>query len=378
MKPYIYTERNSIHIIDLQQTVKAIEVAYKLLVDTVADEGTVLFVGTKRQAQETIQLESERCEMPYVTNRWLGGTLTNFRTIRQRINELERLERMRDRGEFSRITKKEALLLTRKMDRLEMLIGGIRNMTGLPDLLFVVDVRREDTAIHEANLLNIPVVAMVDTNCDPRTVDYVIPANDDAIRAIKLMVGKMADAVLEGMALRKEEEEFEPSERMTAMAVDEPELSDEDLLGEATLAKMAEETAAAAAAAEAAAEAAAAAQAEAEAVEGEAEVVAEETEVVVEGEEGEAEVVAEETEVVIEGEEGEAEVVAEETEVVVESEEGETEVVVEEAEAAIELEKEAAVEISEEPVEETVQVEEEIVEESEAEGTDETAEEDEG
>jgi small subunit ribosomal protein S2 len=378
MKPYIYTERNSIHIIDLQQTVKAIEVAYKLLVDTVADEGTVLFVGTKRQAQETIQLESERCEMPYVTNRWLGGTLTNFRTIRQRINELERLERMRDRGEFSRITKKEALLLTRKMDRLEMLIGGIRNMTGLPDLLFVVDVRREDTAIHEANLLNIPVVAMVDTNCNPGTVDYVIPANDDAIRAIKLMVGKMADAVLEGMALRKEEEEFEPSERMAAMAVDEPELSDEDLLGEATLAKMAEETAAAAAAAEAAAEAAAVAQAEAEAVEGEAEVVAEEAEVVVEGEEGEVEVVAEETEVVVEGEEGEAEVVAEETEVVVECEEGETEVVVEEAEATIELEKEAAVETSEEPVEETVQVEEEVVEESEAEQTGETAEEDEG
>ena len=375
MKPYIYTERNSIHIIDLQQTVKAIEVAYKLLVDTVADEGTVLFVGTKRQAQETIQLESERCEMPYVTNRWLGGTLTNFRTIRQRINELERLERMRDRGEFSRITKKEALLLTRKMDRLEMLIGGIRNMTGLPDLLFVVDVRREDTAIHEATLLNIPVVAMVDTNCDPGTVDYVIPANDDAIRAIKLMVGKMADAVLEGMALRKEEEEFEPSERMAAMAVDEPELSDEDLLGEATLAKMAEETAAAAAAAEAAAEAAAAAQAEAEAVEGEAEVVSEEAEVVVEGEEGETEVVVAEAEA---ADEDDAEVVSEETEAVVESEEGETEVVVEEAEAAVELEKEAAVETSEEPVEETVQVEEEVVEESEAEGTGETAEEDEG
>ena len=313
MKPYIYTERNSIHIIDLQQTVKAIEVAYKQLVDTVADEGTVLFVGTKRQAQETIQLESERCEMHFVTNRWLGGTLTNFRTIRQRINELERLERMRDRGEFSRITKKEALLLTRKMDRLEMLIGGIRNMTGLPDLLFVVDVRREDTAIHEANLLNIPVVAMVDTNCDPGTVDYVIPANDDAIRAIKLMVGKMADAVLEGMALRKEEEEFEPSERMAAMAVDEPELSDEDLLGEATLAKMAEETAAAAAAAEAAAEAAAAAQAEAEAVEGEAEVVSEEAEVVVEGEEGETEVVVAEAEA---ADEDDAEVVSEETEAV--------------------------------------------------------------
>lgn len=344
MKPYIYTERNSIHIIDLQQTVKAIEVAYKLVVNTVADEGTVLFVGTKRQAQETIQVEAERCGMPYVTNRWLGGTLTNFRTIRQRINELERLERMRDRGEFSRITKKEALLLTRKMDRLEMLIGGIRSMTGLPDLLFVVDVRREDTAIHEANLLDVPVLAMVDTNCDPRNVDYVIPSNDDAIRAIKLLVGKMADAVLEGMALRKEEEEFEPSERMVAMAVDEPELTDEDLLGEATLAKMAEETAAAAAvaaAAEAAAEAesAAAAESEDESVEGEAEGVVEETDAAVEGEEVEAESTVEEAEVVVESE--------------------------------------AAVEASEELVKEDVQVEEEVVEVSEEEETSETTEEDE-
>jgi len=360
MKPYIYTERNSIHIIDLQQTVKAIEVAYKLVVNTVADEGTVLFVGTKRQAQETIQIESERCGMPYVTNRWLGGTLTNFRTIRQRINELERLERMRERGEFSRITKKEALLLTRKMDRLEMLIGGIRNMTGLPDMLFVVDVRREDTAIHEANLLDVPVLAMVDTNCDPRNVDYVIPSNDDAIRAIKLLVGKMADAVLEGMALRKEEEEFEPSERMVAMAVDEPELTDEDLLGEATLAKMAEEAAAAEAVAAAAAEAAAKAEAEAAAesddgvVEGETEGLVEEAEAAVEGD---AEGVAEETTAAVEGDEVEAEAVVEEAEVVVEGE--------------------AAVEASEEPLEEDAQVEEEVVEVSEEEETDETTEEDE-
>jgi small subunit ribosomal protein S2 len=343
MKPYIYTERNSIHIIDLQQTVKAIEEAYQLLVDTVADGGTVLFVGTKRQAQETIQLEAERCGMPYVTNRWLGGTLTNFRTIRQRINELERLERMQDRGDFTRITKKEALLLTRKMDRLEMLIGGIRNMTGLPDMLFVVDVRREDTAIHEANLLEIPVIAMVDTNCNPHNVDYVIPSNDDAIRAIKLMVGKMADAVLEGMALREEEEEFEPAARAAAMALEEPELSDEDLLGEATLAKMAEE----AAAAEAAAEAAAAAAAEAE-------------------EESESETTADEIEVEVE-----------ETETVVEDETSESEVVEAEVEVDIESEAEESAEAGEDSQEEDEQVEEEVVEVDEEEQTSETAEEDE-
>lgn len=237
MKPYIFTERNSIHIIDLQKTVKALDEAYKLVRDTAAEGGTVLFVGTKRQAQETIQQEATRAGMPWVTNRWLGGMLTNWRTIRQRINELDRLERMRDRGDFARLPKKEALILTRQMDRLEMLLGGIRDMNGLPDLLFVVDVRREDTAIHEANLLEIPVVALVDTNCDPRNVDFVIPSNDDAIRAIKLLVGKVADACLEGVSMRKEEEEVMPRERMAAM-VEEPELTDEELLGEATLAKI--------------------------------------------------------------------------------------------------------------------------------------------
>lgn len=238
MKPYIFTERNSIHIIDLQKTVKALEQSYALVRDTVANNGTVLFVGTKRQAQETIQMEAMRCGMPYVTHRWLGGMLTNWRTIRQRINELERLERMRDRGDFERITKKEALLHNREIERLEMLLGGIRSMVRVPDLLFVIDVRREATAIHEANLLNIPVVALVDTNCDPSNVDYVIPSNDDAIRAIKLLVGKIADAALEGRAMRKEEEIEPIREGMRAYA-EEPELSDEELLGEATLAKLA-------------------------------------------------------------------------------------------------------------------------------------------
>lgn len=239
MKPYIFTERNGIHIIDLQKTVKALDHGYNLVRDTVAEGGTVLFVGTKRQAQDTIRDEAQRVEMPYVTTRWLGGMLTNWRTIRQRVNELDRLERMRDGGEFALITKKEALILQRKMDRLEYLLGGIRKMNALPDLLFVVDVHREATAVHEANLLQIPILAMVDTNCNPRNIDFIIPSNDDAIRAIKLLVGKMADAVLEGKAMRKEEEEFEAMPEETRMAIsEEPELSDEDLLGEATLAKL--------------------------------------------------------------------------------------------------------------------------------------------
>lgn len=235
MKPYIFTERNGIHIIDLQKTTKAIQQAYNLVRDTVAEGGTILFIGTKRQAQETVQAEAIRCGMPYVTVRWLGGMLTNWRTIRQRINELEKLERMRDKGEFGRLTKKEVLVLHRKIERLRILLGGVRQMAHLPELVFVVDVHREATAIHEANLLNIPVVAMVDTNCDPTNVDYVIPSNDDAIRAIKLVVSKIADAVIEGKALRKDL----PEETLVAVSTtEEEELSDEELLGEATLAKI--------------------------------------------------------------------------------------------------------------------------------------------
>jgi len=237
MKPYIFTERNQIHILDLQKTVKALEEAYDLIRVRVAEGGTVLFVGTKRQAQETIQLEATRCGMPWVTARWLGGTLTNWTTIRQRINELDRLERMRDRGDFSKLTKKEALGLERKIERLEMLLGGIRNMVNVPEMLFIVDVRREDTAVHEANLLDIPVVAMVDTNCDPRNIDFIIPSNDDAIRAIKLIVGKISDAVLEGLAMRKDFEDEMPAESAAAFDID-AELTDADLLGDATLAKL--------------------------------------------------------------------------------------------------------------------------------------------
>jgi small subunit ribosomal protein S2 len=239
MKPYIFTERNGIHIIDLQKTVKSLQTTYNLVRDTVADGGTILFVGTKRQAQETIQEEAERAGMPFVTVRWLGGMLTNWRTMRARVMELERLERMRDRGEFERLTKKEGLILSRVIERLELLLGGIRHLNDLPNLLFIVDVHREVTAIHEANLLNIPVIALVDTNCDPRNIDYVIPSNDDAIRAIKLLVSKIADAAIEGKALRKDlpEEEQTPT-HMVMAGVDEPELTDEELLGAATLAKI--------------------------------------------------------------------------------------------------------------------------------------------
>ena len=243
MKPYIFTERNGIHIIDLQKTAKSLEQAYTLVRDTVQNGGSVLFVGTKRQAQDTIQAEAIRAGMPFVTNRWLGGMLTNWRTIRARINELERLTKMRDANDYGGQTKKEILIISREIERLEGLLSGVRQMSRLPDAVFVVDVHREATAIHEANLLGIPVVAMVDTNCDPRNVDYVIPSNDDAIRAIKLVVGKMADAAVEGKSMRKDDEVEEVpaggTDRVAAQAIyDEPELTDDELLGAATLAKI--------------------------------------------------------------------------------------------------------------------------------------------
>jgi small subunit ribosomal protein S2 len=233
MKPYIFTERNGVHIIDLQQTITAIGSAHELVRDTVGDGGTILFVGTKRQAQETIALEAERCGMPYVNERWLGGTLTNWRTIRKRIEYLLNLEARRDRGDFERLKKKEALGLQRQIDKLNVRLGGIREMRDLPELIFVVDVRRETTAVKEANKLGIPVVAIVDTNCDPDPIYHIIPANDDAIRAIKLITSKIADAVLEGIAQRKDQE---PEEVET----EEIALEDEKYLSAATLARLKE------------------------------------------------------------------------------------------------------------------------------------------
>ncbi|MEL7637164.1 MAG: 30S ribosomal protein S2 [Chloroflexi bacterium] len=242
MRPYIFTERNGIHIIDLQQTVKLLDDAYNKVRDTVANGGSILFVGTKRQAQETIQAEAERCGMPYVNQRWLGGTLTNWVTIQQRIVELTRLEKMFETGEINRLTKKEGLLIQREINRLQTRLSGVRKMQTLPNLLFIVDIEREDTAVREAVTKDIPVIAMVDTNCNPSDIDYVIPSNDDAIRAIKLLIGHMADAVIEGKMMRKDdevEEEIVPTRSLISRKIeDEEELDDEDLLGESTRAKI--------------------------------------------------------------------------------------------------------------------------------------------
>jgi small subunit ribosomal protein S2 len=240
MRPYIFTERSGIHIIDLQQTIVAVEDSCRLIRDKISQGSTVMFVGTKRQAKDTIEAEALRCGMSFVNQRWLGGTLTNWRTIRERIQYMKDLEARRDRGEFDLLTKKEALQLTRKIEKLNHRLGGIREMTRLPDLVFVVDTEREDTAVREANILNIPVIAMVDTNCNPDKIAHVIPANDDAIRAIKLIVSTMADAVLEGAAMRKEELEMISTEGMVAVEIDQfaDEAADEAFLGEATLAKL--------------------------------------------------------------------------------------------------------------------------------------------
>jgi small subunit ribosomal protein S2 len=250
MKPYIFTERNGIHIIDLQQTVKLLNQGYNIIRDTVANGGNVLFVGTKRQAQETVAEEAIRCGMPYVTERWMGGMLTNWDTMYKRIQELERLEKVRDSEEIDRLTKKEGLLIEREITRLSTRLSGARIMKRRPDLLFIIDVGREDAAVREANLLKIPIVAMVDTNCNPQNVDYVIPSNDDAIRAIKLLVAKVADAVLEGKAMRKEENPEQPEDiksdgklkprgpRKSVVETELDESSEDILLGESTLAKL--------------------------------------------------------------------------------------------------------------------------------------------
>ncbi len=198
MAEYIFTERNGIYIIDLQKTVKKLEEAYMFVREATADGGEILFVGTKKQAQLSVKEEAERCEMPYVDARWLGGMLTNFRTIRRRIDRLNQLRKMREDGTFDLLPKKEVIKLNLEIEKLEKFLGGIQNMKKPPVAMFVVDPRKEKIAVAEAHKLNIPVVAIVDTNCDPDEVDYVIPGNDDAIRAVKLLVGAMADAVIEG------------------------------------------------------------------------------------------------------------------------------------------------------------------------------------
>ena len=198
MAPYIFTERNGIYIIDLQKTVKKIDEAYMFMRNLAMEGKTVLFVGTKKQAQESIQCEAERCNMYYVNNRWLGGMLTNFRTIRTRIDRLNEIDKMEEAGQFEVLPKKEVVKLQHEREKLLNNLGGIRKMKKVPDALFVVDPRKEHIAVSEARALNIPIVGIVDTNCDPDEIDYVIPGNDDAIRAVKLIAGKMADAILEG------------------------------------------------------------------------------------------------------------------------------------------------------------------------------------
>ncbi len=204
MKPYIFGSRNGIHIIDLQKTVQLMDVAYNFVRDTVAEGKDILFVGTKKQAQEAIQEEATRCGMFYVNHRWLGGTLTNFKTIRKSIEKLKKLERLEESPEFQGLTKKELIKLMKKREKLRRNLGGIKDMEKLPGALFIVDPKREEIAVREARKLGIPIVAIVDTNCDPDLIDYVIPGNDDAIRAIKLFSSKIADAVLEGKQLREE------------------------------------------------------------------------------------------------------------------------------------------------------------------------------
>lgn len=243
MAPFIFMQRNGIHIIDLQQTLNNLNQYYDMIVEKIRGGGTVLFVGTKRQAQETVAQEAARCGMPHINVRWLGGTLTNWKTIRERIETLKKLEIRRDKGEFELLTKREALMLNREIDKLQQRLGGIREMKRLPDLIIVVDTRREATAVKEANILNIPVLALLDTNCDPDPIDFILPGNDDAMRSIKLIIGALADAVLEGKAMRKGDDEG-----MSEEAVQEIDLSkydvveedggDERYLGQSTLAKL--------------------------------------------------------------------------------------------------------------------------------------------
>jgi small subunit ribosomal protein S2 len=207
MAPYIFTERNGIYIIDLQRTVKKIEEAYNFVRDLARDGGKILFVGTKKQAQEAVREEAERCGMFYVNVRWLGGTLTNFQTIRRRIERLKELERMEEEGTFEVLPKKEVARLRSEKEKLERYLGGIKEMKNLPDALFIIDPRKERIAVAEGRRLGIPIVAIVDTNCDPDEIDYVIPGNDDAIRAVRLLTSKMADAVLEGLQGQDQPEE---------------------------------------------------------------------------------------------------------------------------------------------------------------------------
>ncbi|MEI4788901.1 30S ribosomal protein S2 [Bacillus sp. FJAT-53060] len=218
MKRYIFTERNGIYIIDLQKTVKKVEEAYNFTKNLAADGGKILFVGTKKQAQDSVKEEAIRSGMFYVNQRWLGGTLTNFETIQKRIKRLKDIEKMQENGTFEVLPKKEVVQLKKELERLEKFLGGIKDMKSLPDALFIIDPRKERIAVAEARKLNIPIIGIVDTNCDPDEIDVVIPANDDAIRAVKLLTAKMADAILESKQGEEEAVVGETTETETTTA----------------------------------------------------------------------------------------------------------------------------------------------------------------
>lgn len=224
MKPYIYTERNGIYIIDLQKSVGMVDDAYNAVVDIVKNGGKILFVGTKKQAQDAIRTEAERCGMYYVNERWLGGMLTNFKTIQSRIARMKEIEAMAEDGTFEVLPKKEVLQLKKQLEKLEKNLGGIRNMKKLPDAIFIVDPKKERICVQEAHTLNIPLIGICDTNCDPEELSYIIPGNDDAIRAVKLIVSKMADAVIEAnQGLMEADVEEVPAEGYTAYPDEESE-----------------------------------------------------------------------------------------------------------------------------------------------------------
>jgi len=223
MAPYIFTERNGIYIIDLQKTSRKVDEAYAAVKSLVADGGTILFVGTKKQAQETMKTEAERCGMYYVNNRWLGGMLTNFKTIRNRVARMEELEKMEEDGTFDVLPKKEVIELRKELDKLQKNLDGIRKMDRLPDMIYIVDPHKERIAVQEAHILGIPTVAIVDTNCDPEEIDYVIPGNDDAIRAVKLISGMIADAVIEA----NQGEENAPATETEEVAEEAAEVAEE-------------------------------------------------------------------------------------------------------------------------------------------------------
>ena len=215
MAEYIYTERNGIYIIDLQKSVGMVDDAYNAIKDIVADGGTILFVGTKKQAQDAIRTEAERCGMFYVNQRWLGGMLTNFKTIQSRVQRLKEIEKMAEDGTFDVLPKKEVIALKKEWEKLEKNLGGIKDMKRIPDAIFVVDPKKERICVQEAHILGVPLIGIADTNCDPEELDYVIPGNDDAIRAVKLIVSKMADAVIEanqGVEMAEASEEAEAEE----------------------------------------------------------------------------------------------------------------------------------------------------------------------